>query len=127
MRMTRMSILWVRRGLAKSGSSAPPPPSPTPSITPPASASVTCRSPWISCCRETAAAKNWSTVSHGRPLVLPSGAGQSQGGALVTPAGVLLPCPDQIQVGEALMTKEAEAFCTINSDQRAFPPDPPTL
>jgi hypothetical protein len=39
-------------------------------------------------------------MSHGRPLVLPSGAGQSQGSALVTPAEALLPCPDQTQVGE---------------------------
>ncbi len=62
-------------------------------------------------------------------LVLPSGASQSQGSALVTPAEVLLPCPDQMQMGEAIMTKEAEALCTTNSDQRAWssgglPPDP---
>jgi len=50
-----MSIPWVRKGLARSGSSAPPPRLPTPSITRRASASATCRSPWISCCRETAA------------------------------------------------------------------------
>src|SRR5258707_14370167 len=55
-------------------------------------------------------------MSHGRPLVLPSGVGQSQGSALLTPAEVLLLCPDQMQVGEALMTKEAEA----PSDQRAW-------
>ena len=61
-------------------------------------------------------AKSWSSMSHGKPLVLPSGAGQSQGSALVTPAEVLLPCPNQTQVGEALMTKEAEAL----SDQRAW-------
>ena len=30
-------------------------------------------------------------MSHGSPLVFPSGAGQSQGNALVTPAGVLIP------------------------------------
>ena len=45
----------------------------------PASASATCRSPWISCCRETVAAKNGSTVSHGRPLVRPSQASQMLG------------------------------------------------
>ncbi len=55
-------------------------------------------------------------MSHGRPLALPSGVGQSQGSALLTPAEVLLLCPDQMQVGEALMTKEAEA----PSDQRAW-------
>jgi len=60
-------------------------------------------------------------MPHGRPLVLPSGAGQSQGSALVTPAGVLLPCPDQTQVGEAIMTKEAEALCIITNDQRGLP------
>src|SRR5258708_37901403 len=55
-------------------------------------------------------------MSHGRPVVLPSGAGQSQGSALLTPAEVLLLCPDQIQIGEALMINEAEAL----SDQRAW-------
>lgn len=57
-------------------------------------------------------------MSHCRPLVLPSGAGQSQGSALLTPAEVLLLCPDQMQVGEAIMTKEAEALCITNSAQR---------
>jgi hypothetical protein len=34
---------------------------------------------------------------------------------------VLLPCPDQTQVGEAIMTKEAEALCIITNDQRGLP------
>src|SRR2546426_7398800 len=55
MRRIRMSIQWARRALAKSGSSAPPPPSLTPSIMRRVSASAICRSPWISCCREVAA------------------------------------------------------------------------
>jgi hypothetical protein len=59
-------------------------------------------------------------VSHGRPLVLASGAGQSQGSALVTPAEALLPCPQGTQVGEAIMTKEAEALCITNSAQRGW-------
>ena len=42
----------------------------------------------------------------------------------MTPAEVLLPCPDQTQVGEASMTKEAEALCITNSEQRGLPPDP---
>ena len=57
-------------------------------------------------------------MSHGRPLVLPSGAGQSQDSALLTPAEALLSCPDQTQVGEAIMTKEAEALYFTNSAQR---------
>jgi len=65
-------------------------------------------------------AKRWSTVSHGRPLVLPSRAGQSQGSALLTPAEVLLHCPDQTQDGEVIMAKEAEALFTTNSDQRVW-------
>jgi hypothetical protein len=52
--------------------------------------------------------------------MLPSGAGQSQGSALVIPAETLLPCPDQTQVGEAIMTKEAEALSITNGDQRAW-------
>jgi len=59
-------------------------------------------------------------MSHGRPLVLPSGASQSQGSALLTPAEVLLPCPEATQVGEAIMTKEAEALSTTSSDQRVW-------
>jgi len=41
---------------------------------------------------------------------LPSRVSQSQGSALVTPAEVLLYCPEATQVGEAIMTKEAEAL-----------------
>src|SRR5258707_9194664 len=87
-----MSILWARRVLARSGLWVPPPLSPTPSIMPQASASATCRSPWISCCRETAAEKHWSIMSHGSPLVFPAGAAHSQVSAYVRPAEVLLPC-----------------------------------
>jgi hypothetical protein len=85
---------------------SPPLRLPTPSLMQRVSACATCRSPWI------AAAV--------RPLVLPSGAGQSQGSALLTPAEVLLPAPQGTQVGEAIMTKEAEAFCTTNSAQRVW-------
>ena len=49
------STPWAPKALARSGSSAPPPLSLTPSIMRPASASATCRSRWISCCRETTA------------------------------------------------------------------------
>ncbi len=59
-------------------------------------------------------------MSHGRPLVLPSGAGQSQGSAFVTPGEVLLPCPERTQDGEAIMTKEVGTLSTTNSDQRAW-------
>jgi len=45
---------WARKGLVRSALSALLPPSPTPSIMQQVSASVTCRSRWISCCRETA-------------------------------------------------------------------------
>ncbi len=42
----------------------------------------------------------------------------------MTPAEVLLPCPEGTQVGEASMTKAAEALCITNSEQRGLPPDP---
>ena len=48
------------------------------------------------------------------------GAGQGQGSALLIPAEVLLPCPDQTQVGEAIYPEEAVALCATNSDQRAW-------
>jgi xanthine dehydrogenase molybdopterin-binding subunit B len=51
------------KALARSASSAPPLPSPTPSIMPRASASAICRSHSISCCRETTAAKSGFSVT----------------------------------------------------------------
>jgi len=38
----------------------------------------------------------------------------------LTPAEVLLHCPDQTQDGEVIMAKEAEALFTTNSDQRVW-------
>jgi hypothetical protein len=35
----------------------------------------------------------------------------------VTPAEALLPCPEGTQVGEVIMTKEAEALSITTSDQ----------
>src|SRR6266568_9467573 len=52
MRTIRTSTPWARRELARSGSSAPPLPSPMPSITRPASVSATCRSRSTSSCHE---------------------------------------------------------------------------
>lgn len=36
---------------------------------------------------------------------------------MLTPEEVLLPCPDQTQVGEAIMAKEAEVLCITNGKQ----------
>ena len=59
-------------------------------------------------------------MAHGRPVVLPCGAGKTPGQRSRDSSGVLLPCPDQTQVGEAIMTKEAEALCIITNDQRSL-------
>src|SRR5258708_958826 len=108
-----MSTQWARRGLANSGSSAPPLRLPTPSITPRAFASATCRSPWTSCCREMAVGEELvHCVSHmaDRSCFHPG----------PVRARAVLSCPEETQVREAIMTKEAEALSATHSNQRGW-------